>query len=85
MVTMGYQIDSLDMCFGTQLADSRGDIGVIYVKGLMHVLVFCFSGRNLGALFDVLCVGLSIMNLKLSIYYILKTRGKQAITCIHTN
>ena len=31
----------------------------------MHVLVFCFSGRNLGALFEVLCVGLSIMNLKL--------------------
>ena len=25
----------------------------------------CFSGRNLGALFEVLCVGLSIMNLKL--------------------
>ena len=24
-----------------------------------------FSGRNLGALFEVLCVGLSIMNLKL--------------------
>ena len=24
-----------------------------------------FSGRNLGALFGVLCVGLSIMNLKL--------------------
>ena len=26
----GYHIDSLDMCFGTQLADSRGDSGVIY-------------------------------------------------------
>ena len=26
----GYHIDSLDICFGTQLADSRGDIGVIY-------------------------------------------------------
>ena len=62
---MGYYIDSLDICFGTQLADSRGDIGVIYAQGLMHVLVFCFCGRNLGALFEVLCVGLSIMNLKL--------------------
>ena len=31
----------------------------------MHVPVFCFSSRNLGALFEVLCVGLSIMNLKL--------------------
>ena len=30
MATMVYHIDSLDMCFGTQLADSRGDIGVIY-------------------------------------------------------
>ena len=26
----GVSFDSLDMCFGTQLADSRGDIGVIY-------------------------------------------------------
>ena len=25
----------------------------------------CFSGRNRGALFEVLCVGLIIMNLKL--------------------
>ena len=25
----------------------------------------CFSARNLGALFEVLCVGLNIMNLKL--------------------
>ena len=25
----------------------------------------CFSGRNLGALFEILCVGLSIRNLKL--------------------
>ena len=31
----------------------------------MHVLVFCFSGRNLGALFEVVFVGLSIMNQKL--------------------
>ena len=29
-VTLGYRIDSLDICFGSQLADSRGDIGVIY-------------------------------------------------------
>ena len=59
---MGYRIDSLDICFGTQLVDSRGDIGVIYAYGLMHVLVFSFSSRNLGALFEVLYVGLSIMN-----------------------
>ena len=41
----------------------------------MHVLVFCFSGRNLGALFEVLCVGLSIMNLKLfDAYRIINSR-----------
>ena len=31
----------------------------------MQGLIFCFSGRNLGALFEVLCVGLSIMNMNL--------------------
>ena len=75
VVTMEYPIDSLDMCFGTQLADSRGDIGVVYAQGLMHVLVFCFSGRNLGALFEVLCVGLSIMNLKLFGVILVRTLG----------
>ena len=49
---------------GTQLADSRGDIGVMYAEGLMHVLVICFSCRNIGALFEVLCVGLIVRNLK---------------------
>ena len=73
---MGYHIDSLDMIFGTQLADSRGDIGVIYAQGLMHVLVICFSGRNLGALFEVLCVGLSILNLKLFGVILVQTLGQ---------
>ena len=41
----------------------------------MHVLVFSFSDRNLGALFEVLCVGLSIMNLKLfDAYRIINSR-----------
>ena len=40
VVTMGCHIDSLDMCFDTQPVDSRGDIGVIYAYGLIHVLVF---------------------------------------------
>ena len=31
----------------------------------MHVIVFCFSGRNLGALFEVLRVGLNIIDLNL--------------------
>ena len=65
MVTMGYHIDSLDICFAIQLADSRGDIGVIYVIGVDAHSCLCFSGRNLGALFEVLCVGLSIMNMNL--------------------
>ena len=35
----------------------------------------CFSSRNLGALFEVLCVGLSIMNLKLfDAYRIINSR-----------
>ena len=48
VVTMGYYIDSLDMWFGTQLAGSRGDIGVIYAYGLMHVLVFVSPVEILG-------------------------------------
>ena len=35
----------------------------------------CFSDRNLGALFEVFCVGLSIMNLKLfDAYHIINSR-----------
>ena len=49
---MGYHIDSLDIRYGTQLADSRGDIGVIYAYGLMHV----FLRQKLWGLFVVLCV-----------------------------
>ena len=45
---MGYHIDSLDIFFGTQLMDSRGDIGVIYAEGLMHVLVFLSPVEILG-------------------------------------
>ena len=35
----------------------------------------CFFGRNLGALFEVLCVGLSIMNLKLFGAILVRTLG----------
>ena len=62
---MGYHIDSLDVYFSTQLADSRGDIGGNLCIGVDACSRLCFSGRNLGALFEVLCVELSIMNLKL--------------------
>ena len=44
---MEYHIDSLDMCYGTQLMDSCGDIGVIYAQELMHVFII-FSDRNFG-------------------------------------
>ena len=44
---MGYHIDSLDMCYGIQLTDSHGDIGVIYAQELMHVFII-FSDRNFG-------------------------------------
>ena len=40
----------------------------------MHVRP-CFSGRNLGALFEALCVGLNIMNLQLfDAYHIIDPR-----------
>ena len=46
--------------------DTRGDInwGNLCI-GVDARFRPCFSGRNLGALFEVLCVGLNIMNLKL--------------------
>ena len=54
-VTMGCSIDSLDVCFGTQLADSQhwGNLCI----GVDACFRPCFSGRNLGAHFEVLCVG----------------------------
>ena len=45
---MGYYIDSLDVCFGTQLMDSRGDIALIYAEGLMHVFVLLSLVQILG-------------------------------------
>ena len=72
---MGYHIDSLDMCFGTQLADSRGDIGDNLCIGLDARYHLCFFGRNHVALFEVLCVGLSIMNLKLFGIILVRTLG----------
>ena len=57
-------LGALDVCLGTQLADFRCDIGNLCI-GVDARFCPYFSGRNLGALFEVLCVGLSIMNLKL--------------------
>ncbi len=75
MVTMGYYINSLEICFGTQLADSRGDIGGNLCIGVDARSCLCFSGRNLGALFEVPCVGLSILNLKLFGVILIRTLG----------
>ena len=58
---MGYLIDSLDIRYGTQLADSHGDIGVIFAQGLMHVLIILSPIETLGSPCSSLC-GLSIMN-----------------------
>ena len=62
LVTMGCSIDSLDICFRNQLAASRGDIVWIGVDAHFRPT---FSGRNFGALFEVLCVKLNIMNMRL--------------------
>ena len=69
---MRYPIDSLDMCYGIQLADSRGDIGVIYAQGLMHVLS---PTKTLGSLYSYLC-GLSIMNMNLFGVILVRTLGQ---------
>ena len=61
---MGYHIDSLDVCYGTQLADSRGDIRVIYAQGLMHVFIIFSRIETLGSRCSSLC-GLNIMIMKL--------------------
>ena len=61
---MGYHIDSLDVCYGTQLADSRGDIEVIYAQGLMHVFIIFSPIETLGSPCSSLC-GLNIMIMKL--------------------
>ena len=47
VVTMGYSIESLDVCFGNQLADSR-DLGVIQANGLVHVFIFFSPIETLG-------------------------------------
>ena len=49
VVTMGYSIDPLDVCFGDQLAGSAHEP--------LHRGWHTFSGGNFGALFEVLCVG----------------------------
>ena len=47
LVTMGCSIDSLDICFGIQLADYR-NIGVIYASGFIHIFVLLSPVETLG-------------------------------------
>ena len=75
MVTMVCSIDSLDIYIGTQLADSQGESGGNLCIGVDACFRPCFSSRNLGALFEILCVGFNIMNLKLfDAYQIINSR-----------
>ena len=53
VVKMGYSIDSLDVCFGDQLAGSAHEP----MHRGWHTFSSLLSGRNFGALFEVLCVG----------------------------
>ena len=53
VVTMGYSRDPLDVCFGDQLAGSAHEP----MHRGWHTFSSWFSGRNFGALFEVLCVG----------------------------
>ena len=52
---MGYLIYSLDICYGTQLADSGADFGVIYASGLMHVFIIFSPIETLGSSCSSLC------------------------------
>ena len=49
----GISHDSLDLCFGDQLVGSAHEL----MHRGWHTFSSWFSGRNFGALFEVLCVG----------------------------
>ena len=71
VVTMRYSIDSLDVCFGDQLAGSAHEP---MLRGCTRFRLDS-PVETLGALFEVLCVGLNIMNLKLfDAYCIINSR-----------
>ena len=53
VVTMEYSRDPLDVCFGDQLAGSAHEP----MHRGWHTFSSLLSGRNFGALFEVLCVG----------------------------
>ena len=55
VVTMGYSIDPLDVCFGDQLAGSAHEP----MHRGWHTFSSGLSGRNFGALLEALCVGLN--------------------------
>ena len=74
MVTTGYYFDSLDICFGLNSRIPEVTLGNLFI-GVDARSRLCFSGRNLGALFEVICVGSSIINLKLFDAYRIITQG----------
>ena len=45
---MGYLIDSLDICYGIQLADSRGDVWGNLCIGVDACFYYLFSDGNFG-------------------------------------
>ena len=53
MVTTGYYFDSLDICFGLNSWIPEVTLGNLFI-GVDACSRLCFSGRNLGALFEVL-------------------------------
>ena len=61
VVTMGYDVIHLMYVLVINLRVPPMNLCI----GFGTRSCLCFSGRNLGALFEVLCVGLSIMNPKL--------------------
>ena len=54
VVTMGCSVNPLDVCFGYQLTDSRGDIAGNLCIGVDARFHIPFSGRNLGMLLKFL-------------------------------
>ena len=79
---MGYYIDSLDVCFGTQLADSRGDIVVIYAHRLIHIFVLLSPMKTLGCSLKFFVLDL-FMNLKLFDAYRIVNSGILVVTLEH--
>ena len=71
---MGYHIDHSIYVLALNSQIPRCHWGDLRI-GVDARSFLCFSGRNLGELFEVLCVVLSIMNLKLFGVILVRTLG----------